>query len=224
MKTILLLEDDSSLNRGISLQLKKEGYHVFSAYTVAEAQSIFQRESVQMVISDISLPDGSGLDFGEMVRRQSDVYLIYLTAMDSDMDIVSGYDTGADDYVTKPFSLMALTYKVHALMRRLDGTGTETMISGDIVVSLRQMQASKAGQQAPLSRTELQLLIYLMENAGRIVTRDSILENVWGLDGSFVDDNTVTVNISRLKRKLDTESIENVRGLGYIWTGQVVSH
>lgn len=170
MKQILLLEDDENLNRGISLKLGREGYQVFSAYTIGEAEVIFESEQIDLVISDITLPDGNGLDFGKRVRQQSDALLIYLTAMDQEIDIVNGYDTGA-------------------LLN--------------------------------LSKTELQLLLFLLENAGHILSKESILEQVWGLDGQFVDDNTVTVNISRLKNKLGTDAIENVRGLGYIWTEKV---
>ena len=116
MKKILLLEDDESLNRGISLKLSKEGYQVLSAYTVREAKSMFEKEAIDLVISDITLPDGNGLDFGRAVREKSDVHLIYLTAMDQEIDIVNGYDTGADDYITKPFSVNILVSKVNALL------------------------------------------------------------------------------------------------------------
>ena len=119
MKQILLLEDDENLNRGISLKLWKEGYQVFSAYTIGEAEAIFGSEQIDLVISDITLPDGNGLDFGNMVREKSNAILIYLTAMDREIDIVNGYDTGADDYITKPFSVNILTSKVNAFMRRL---------------------------------------------------------------------------------------------------------
>ena len=221
MKQILLLEDDESLNRGISLKLNREGYHVFSAYTVLEAKSIFCKESIDLVISDITLPDGNGLDFGKLVREKSNAVLIYLTAMDQEIDIVNGYDTGADDYITKPFSVNIITSKVNAFMRRLGNNKEGVYSSGDIEVFVNDMQVKKAGALIPLSKTELQLFIFLFENAGHILSKESILEKVWGLDGLFVDDNTVTVNISRLKNKLGTDSIENVRGLGYLWTEKV---
>ena len=221
MKKILLLEDDESLNRGISLKLSKEGYQVLSAYTVREAKSMFEKEAIDLVISDITLPDGNGLDFGRAVREKSDVHLIYLTAMDQEIDIVNGYDTGADDYITKPFSVNILVSKVNAFMRRINETGKEILLSEGIEVSVKEMQVKKSGVPVSLSKTELQLLIYLLENAGRILSKENILERVWGLDGQFVDDNTVAVNISRLKNKLGTECIANVRGLGYLWTGKV---
>lgn len=221
MKTILLLEDDENLNRGISLKLSKEGYRVISAHTLDEAKNPFDTESIELIISDITLPDGSGLEFGKYVRSRSEVYLIYLTAMDQEIDVVNGYDTGADDYITKPFSVNILMSKVNAMMRRLQESDTGILVSDDIEVSVKEMQVKKAGKVVVLSKTELQLLLYFLENAGQILSKEKILERVWGLDGQFVDDNTVTVNVSRLKNKLGTEHLANVRGLGYIWTGKV---
>jgi len=181
----------------------------------------FQKGDYALVISDITLPDGTGLDFGRMVRAGGDTYLIYLTALDQEIDIVNGYDTGADDYITKPFSLMALVSKVNALMRRLSKVQAQIMSSGEITVHMKTMQVYKGDEPVTLSKKEFSLLLYLWENAGQIVSKESILEHVWDIDGQFVDDNTVTVNISRLKNKLGTEEIANVRGLGYIWTGKV---
>lgn len=221
MKQILLLEDEENLNKGISFKLGKEGYQVFQSYTIADAKSIFDSEKIDLVICDITLPDGNGLEFGEYIRSKSNVILIYLTAMDQEIDIVNGYDTGADDYITKPFSVNILTSKVNAFMRRLVDSDEDIYISGDIEVSIKDMQVKKADTIIPLSKTELQLLIYLLENAGHILSKENILQYIWGNDGQFVDDNTVTVNISRLKNKLNTENIENVRGLGYIWTEKV---
>lgn len=221
MKQILLLEDEENLNKGISFKLGKEGYQVFQSYTIADAKSIFNSEKIDLVICDITLPDGNGLEFGEYIRSKSNVILIYLTAMDQEIDIVNGYDIGADDYITKPFSVNVLTSKVNAFMRRLVDSDEDIYISGDIEVSIKDMQVKKAGTIIPLSKTELQLLIHLLENAGHILSKENILQYIWGNDGQFVDDNTVTVNISRLKNKLNTENIENVRGLGYIWTEKV---
>ena len=183
MKQILLLEDDENLNRGISLKLGKEGYQVFSAYTIGEAEVIFESEQIDLVISDITLPDGNGLDFGKMVREQSDALLIYLTAMDQEIDIVNGYDTGADDYITKPFSVNILTSKVNAFMRRLETKDEGVYVSSNLEVFINQIQVKKAGELLNLSKTELQLLLFLLENAGHILSKESILEQVWGLDG-----------------------------------------
>lgn len=221
MKKILLLEDEENLNRGISLKLSKEGYQVLSAYTISEAKALFEREDIDLVISDITLPDGDGLDFGRTVRERSNVLLIFLTAMDQEIDIVNGYDTGADDYITKPFSVNVLTSKVNAFMRRLHEKEEDVLLSGDIEVSIKEMKVKRAGIPILLSKTELQLLIYFLENPGHILSKENILDKVWGMEGQFVDDNTVTVNVSRLKNKLGTECIANVRGLGYVWTEKV---
>lgn len=225
---ILLLEDDKTLNRGITLTLQKAGYRVASVFTLAEAEACFTAGRFALVISDITLPDGTGLDFGRIVRKAGNTYLIYLTALDTEADMVNGYDAGADDYITKPFSLMVLVSKVNALMRRIgssaegNASGLKTcMISGEIQINCQEMKVFKNGAELSLSKKELQLLMYLWENAGQILSKEKILEHIWDVDGQFVDDNTVTVNISRLKNKLETEDISNVRGLGYIWTGNV---
>ncbi len=222
MNTIMLLEDDENLNKGISLKLRREGYQVISAFTQAEAEELWKENDIKMVICDINLPDGSGLAFGKAIRDKSDAYLLYLTALNQEIDIVNGYDTGADDYITKPFSVNAFVSKVNALMRRLNEKELTVLISGEIKVYLKEMQVMKSDNLILLSKKEIQLLVYLLENARQIVTKESILEKIWGMDGLFVDDNTVTVNISRLKSKLNTDSISNVRGLGYIWTCEVI--
>ena len=235
MKRILLLEDDRALNRGISLKLEKEGYEVLSAFSVKEAEEQFQKGKLDLIISDITLPDGNGMDFCREVRKRSDVYIIFLTALDQEVDIVNGYDCGADDYITKPFSLLVLISKVNACMRRTEKQSGQILISkspeikickgflisGDLEVHCHTMQVYRNRDAIVLSKKEIQLLICLMEHAGTVLTKEQILERVWDKDGQFVDDNTVTVNISRLKNKLDTNAIENIRGLGYIWTGTV---
>ena len=131
MKTILLLEDDESLNRGITFKLKKEGYKVISTYSINSALKSLEENSIDLIISDVGLPDGSGFEFCEEVRSKSNVFIIFLTALDQEVDIVTGYDLGADDYITKPFSLMVLISKVNAFMRRLENAAApEIIISG----------------------------------------------------------------------------------------------
>lgn len=221
MARILVLEDEEGLRKGISLTLLREGYMVDSACCIKEAEEFLEEQGYELVICDIMLPDGSGLDFGSKVRKESNSYLMYLTAMDTEIDMVNGYETGADDYLTKPFSLMVLVSKVAALMRRMDEQAGERLCSGDIVVSLKDMSVTKGGESISLSKKELKLLVYLMEHAGRIVTKENITEHIWDYDGQFLDENTVPVNISRLKNKLKTDAIGNVRGLGYLWTEKV---
>ena len=225
MQRILLLEDDRNLNRGISLKLEKEGYEVSSAFSVQEAEALFDVVKPDLIISDVNLPDKSGLDFCADIRRKSQVYLIFLTALDSEVDMVNAYDLGADDYITKPFSLMVLVSKVHALMRRARREREEprhSICSGKIRISCREMNAYLEEEPLALSKKEWQLLLYFMENAGQILSKEQILEHVWDVDGQFVDDNTVPVNVSRLKRKIGGEYIQNVRGMGYLWIKESV--
>ena len=196
MKRILLLEDDRALNRGISLKLEKEGYEVLSAFSVKEAEEQFQKGKLDLIISDITLPDGNGMDFCREVRKRSDVYIIFLTALDQEVDIVNGYDCGADDYITKPFSLLVLISKVNACMRRTEKQSGQILISGDLEVHCHTMQVYRNRDAIVLSKKEIQLLICLMEHAGTVLTKEQILERVWDKDGQFVDDNTVTVNIA----------------------------
>lgn len=225
MGKILLVEDDRNLNRGISFKLEKEGYEVSSAFSVREAEALFDVIKPDLVISDVHLPDKSGLDFCRDIRKKSHVYLIFLTALDTEADMIHAYDLGADDYITKPFSLTVLVSKVHAVMRRTGRarSGTKTSIcSGELRVSYTEMRASRGEQMLALSKRELQLLLYFMENAGQILSKDQILEHVWDVDGQFVDDNTVPVNVSRLKRKIGEGYIQNVRGMGYLWMKESV--
>ena len=230
MLKILLLEDDKSLNRGISLKLQKEGYEVLSAFGVTEAEEVFRTNQIDLIISDITMNDGNGLDFAREVRKKSDVHILFLTALDQEVDIVNGYDVGADDYITKPFSLMVLISKVNAIMRRIESrqNGSEEtgeLYAEDICMQSVQLMFFKGGEELNLSKKEIQLLHYFLEHPGQIISKEQILEAVWGLDGQFVDDNTVPVTISRLKKRLSSneegEYIKNVRGLGYLWTTKV---
>lgn len=221
MKTILLLEDDRNLNTMITRRLEKEGYCVLSAFTIAEAKEHAKREEIAMVINDVMLPDGNGMEFATQLREERKTLLIYLTAMDQEMDIINGYDGGADDYITKPFSLLILISKVNAFMRRYQEQEEGVLRSGNITVYLRDMKVTKGEEIVSLTKKELQILLLLLEHAGHIVSKEQILEHVWDKDGQFVDDNTVSVNISRLKNKLEINAISNVRGIGYVWTEPV---
>lgn len=203
------------------MRLEKEGYQVLSAFGMSQAEELMKQHEVHLIITDITLEDGNGKEFCRRVREYSSVYLIFLTALDEEIDVVSGYDLGADDYITKPFSLMVLVSKVHALMKRVDVAEAVYLISGDIRVSLREMKVWKGREPLFLSKKEMQLLIFFLENPRQIFSKEQIADAVWDMDGQFMDDNTVPVNISRLRKKLDNDEIQNVRGIGYIWTKEV---
>lgn len=235
MGKILLLEDDKSLNRGISFKLKKEGFEVETAFCIGEAKNIFENNKIDLIITDIGLPDGSGFDFCEEIRKTSNVYIIMLTALDEEFNAVMGYEIGADDYVTKPFSLAILVSKVKAFMKRAgnnekEKTSENILVSediefdyGDYTLILNREDTEKV----QLTKTEGKLLKLLMENAMNIIQKEQILEILWDMDGNFVDDNTVAVYMRRLRKKVEKDPsepifIKNIRGIGYKWNAGCV--
>lgn len=219
---ILLVEDDLSLSRGISLKLQKEDYTVHCASCLAAARKLFKEHHIALIVCDIGLPDGSGLDFCLEVRKTSRVHFLFLTAMDTEIDMINGYEAGADDYIAKPFSLMVLLSKVNAIMRRQPGSAHPILVSGDITLYPEEKRASKNGEFLTLTANEHKLLSYFMQNPLHILSKEQLLGALWDMDGNFVDENTIAVNIRRLREKIEDDPsspsyIKNVRGLGYIW-------
>ena len=227
-KKILLVEDDASLCRGISFKLKKEGYEVLTSPTVKDAIVIFENNKIDLVISDITLEDGDGYELCQKIRQNSDVLFIFLTALDQEVDMVTGYDLGADDYITKPFSLMVLISKVNALMRRtsLREESKRIIRCRNLSFYPEEMKLLINNEEVILSKNEYKLLNRLIKNSGQIVTKGQLLEALWDKDGAFVDENTVAVNIRRLREKIeDIPSepvfIKNIRGIGYRWNEEI---
>lgn len=221
---ILLLEDDESLQRAVSLKLTKENYPVYRASDIKTALVLYRQHRMPLILCDINLPDGSGLDFCRLIREESDVYFLFLTSYDTDQDMIRGYDAGADDYITKPFSLDVLVSKVNALMRRrFPGEHkTDVIRSGSLELFPDENRAKKNGQYLALTANEQKLLSYFMENPLRILSKNQLLSAIWDIDGNFVDENTLAVNIRRLREKIEDDPsnpayLKNVRGLGYIW-------
>ncbi|MCQ2012671.1 response regulator transcription factor [Clostridium butyricum] len=221
MKSILLLEDEKSLSRGISFKLKKEGYTVYAVSNIKDARDMFKNNEIDLIISDVGLPDGSGFDFCEEIRKISNVHIIMLTALDQEVDIVTGYEIGADDYITKPFSLIVLISKVNAFMRRIGDISNEHIITSDqLSFDYLGNKLLKENEELMLSKTEGKLLKYLMENSCHTITKDQLMEALWDIDGNYVDENTIAVNIRRLRQKVEENPsspkyIKNIRGVGY---------
>lgn len=228
MNTILLVEDDISINRGISFKLNKEGYNVFSAKTIAEAQTLFEENKIDLILLDVGLPDGNGFEFCKMIREKNDTLIIFLTACDQEVDIVTGLDMGADDYIVKPFSLMVLMSKINALLRRSQRKSLNGNIeSGNISFNINELKLYKNQTEIILSKTEIRLLKYFIENPKQVVTKEQLLSQLWDVNGNFVDQNTLAVNIRRLREKIEDnpsepQYIKNVRGIGYIWAEECV--
>lgn len=223
MSKILVLEDEESVNRGICFTLAKEGYEVISCNRVQDAKAGYVRESPELLICDINLPDGSGLDFITWVRQKSKAYIICLTAKDSEMDYVMGYGAGADDYVAKPFSLSVLMLKIQAFFLRKGIEESPDMIySGDISVCFSKMLVLKNKEEIICTKNEWKLLVLFLQHPNQILSKNQILEQLFDSEGDFVDENTIAVNIRRLREKIEKdpskpEYIKNIRGMGYIW-------
>lgn len=215
---ILLVEDDVYLREGLCELLAKESYEVMCVCNYAEGKQIFSENDFDLVILDIMLPDGNGLDLCCFIRQSgSDVPILFLTACDEEFQIVRGLDAGADDYVTKPFRLLELLSRIRALLRRK--TTSTFYESGDIRLDIKNMTVKKGKDPLLLTPTEFQIISVLIQNSGVIVTRNSLLQRVWDSDGNFIDDNTLSVHISRLRDKIGRNCISTVRGAGYRWEG-----
>ncbi len=212
---ILLAEDDEFLRSGLMEMFQKEGYEVESAGTCSAAISAFESSPFDLVILDVMLPDGNGFAICSQIRKSSgSVPILFLTACDDEIQIVRGLDSGADDYVTKPFRLLELLSRVRALLRR---NVKSVPASGNIVVNEDNMTVQISGEKIYLTPTEYHILCILLRNRGIIVTRDSLLQGIWDCEGAYVDDNTLSVHISRLREKIGASNIKTVRGVGYRW-------
>ena len=227
MQHILIVEDDLDIQDLLRNFLQEVGYEITIASDGMEAIALFSSAHFDLILLDIMLPKIDGFTVCELIRKQSQVPIIMLTALNGEEEQIRGLDLQVDDYITKPFSLMVLVSKVQAFMRRVEGVcGHNRILSGNIEVNYGEMRALKRNADGvtplTLSKKELQIMIYFMENARQILSKEQILEYVWDVDGQFVDDNTVPVNISRLKGKIGNDYIQNVRGMGYIWTEESV--
>lgn len=229
MERILLLEDDKSLVTGLTLALGRAGYALDTARTLAEAGHLWQAGRYDLLMLDVILPDGTGFDFCREVRRTSGVPILFLTASDEEMDIITGLDLGGDDYITKPFKLGVLLSRVHALLRRAGGFGAQQateLCSGGIRVDLLAGRAEKNGVPLELTATEYKLLCLFLRSPGQVLTKETILNALWDCEGNYVDTNTLTVYIRRLRLKVEDDPgspqrLVTVRGMGYRWNGDV---
>lgn len=228
MNRILLLEDDLSLIRGLSFALNKQGFEIEIARTIKEAEECWRKGRYNLLILDVSLPDGCGFDLCKMVRKESEVPIIFLTASDEEMNIIMGLDIGGDDYITKPFKLGVLISRVNALLRRTksnEKNDTE-LVSNGIKINLLQAQAYKNGEQIDLTTGEYKLLCLFIQNPNIVLTKEQILQRLWDCDANYIDSSTLTVYIRRLRMKVENnpsepEIILTVRGMGYKWNENI---
>ena len=222
MKDLLIVEDDRALGEGIRLALQAPELRLQLCHTLAEAGALAARQPFDLLILDINLPDGNGLDFLRALRQEHAVPVILLTANDLETDIVAGLELGADDYITKPFSLAVLRARVHAQLRRGTPAQTERVEIDRFSFDFGRMEFQRDGQPVELSKTEQKLLRLLVENRGRTLTRAQLVDRIWTDGAAYVDENALSVTVKRLRDKLEeTPSrprfIKTVYGLGYTW-------
>lgn len=215
MKSILIVEDDKNLNKGLMLALK-DNYRTFTADSIQGALEYVSKSD--LIILDMNLPDGDGLDLIEQVRKHNDLPIIVLSARNMEMDIVTAIQMGADDYITKPFSLGILLAKIERILERTDLKRNNQFTFGEMKFDFNRGEYTVKTERVHLTITEEKILYYLIQARGDIVTREMLLDKIWSTNESFIDENTLSVNVNRLRKKLEPENpIETVYGVGYKW-------
>ena len=225
MINILLVEDDSTLAIGLKYALENEGFGVELANTIEAATKALNQTQFDLIILDIMLPDGNGYDFCRYIRKQSNIPIIFLTSYDEEVNIVLGLDIGGDDYIIKPFRVMELMSRIKAVLRRHKASQQKEpayFVSGDIKISPESRKVKKNDNEIILTPIEYRLLLSFIKHPHQVLTRGQILECLWDIDGEFVDDNTLSVYIRRLREKIEDNPsspsyIKTVRGVGYRW-------
>lgn len=229
MNKLLLIEDDEALALGIEFTLRDEGYEVVRGATLAQGKGFFEKEEFDLILLDINLPDGNGYDLCKYIRTKSEVPIIFLTALDDEVNVVLGLEIGGDDYITKPFRVRELLSRIKALIRRSSKTqvsGTK-MKSGELEINTLDTTVKKKGQEITLTAQEYKLLLIFMSNSNVMMKREEILSKLIEGDEVFFDENTLSVYIKRIREKIEDnprepQYIVTQRGLGYKWTGEVV--
>lgn len=219
---IFVLEDDVAIGMGLSYSLENEGYKVTLAKSIDEAEKIINEEKFGLYLLDLALPDGSGYEICKKVKAQGDLPVIFLTAFDDEINVVTGLELGADDYISKPFRVRELLARIKNVLRRCNNENAEgKVIIGDMVVNTAEAKVTIKNEEIILTAMEYRLLLSFINNRGRVLSRQQLLEDIWDVDGDFVNDNTLTVYIKRLRDKIEKDAnnpelIKTVRGMGYI--------
>lgn len=221
MKTILIVEDDRVLNRGVSFALKKEGYEIISAYSLEEAKNVIIKNDINFLLLDINLPDGSGLDLCEQISDIMDFPIVFFTANDTEEDMIKGFERGCDDYISKPFSMDILKLKINAILKRSHTKDKNEFKYKDLRIDYDSRKVYVRNEEVNLTVTEYKLLELLCKNKNKAVTKELILEKLWDCNGNYVDENAISVNIRRLRKKIEVdpknpEYIITLFGIGYI--------
>nr|WP_302664972.1 response regulator transcription factor [uncultured Agathobaculum sp.] len=224
MKRIFFVEDDLSLIHGLSFALQQQGYEIVNARTCQEAEALWQAGDYDLVILDVTLPDGSGYDLCRLIRQSSKVPILFLTAADEETDVIMGLDIGGDDYITKPFKLAIFLSRVNALLRRSGDfrQPDDTLQSGGITVHQLTREVTKDGAPVELTTSEYKLLCLFLEHPNLVLSPEQILGRLWDCEQNYIDSSTLTVYIRRLRAKIEDDPsnpkrIITVRRMGYKW-------
>lgn len=219
---IFLLEDDEAIGIALTYSLQSEGYEVMLAKSIREAKSVIDNHTFSLYLLDLTLPDGSGYDICKAVKAHGDYPVIFLTAYDDEANVVMGFDLGADDYIAKPFRLKELLARIKSVLRRYSKETADGIINiQNIRVNTNEARVFKNDEEVILTAMEYRLLLTMLNNRGIVLTRNRLLEDIWDVEGDFVNDNTLTVYIKRLRNKIEENPaepkiIKTVRGMGYI--------
>lgn len=219
---IFVLEDDEAIGIGLSYTLKIEKYEVTLVKTVAEAKKTVENEEFDLYILDLTLPDGNGYEVCSLIKSKGDLPVIFLTAYDDEINVVTGFELGADDYISKPFRVRELLARVKSVLRRYSKDNADGIVKiGELSVNTAEARVLLRGEEVILTAMEYRLLLSFVNNRGTVLTRRKLLEEIWDVDGDFVNDNTLTVYIKRLRDKIendpnDPQYIKTVRGMGYL--------
>ena len=222
MQNILVVEDDPDLNQAIGYALQKAGYGVYSTATIKGGKKLFRGKEMDLILLDVNLPDGEGFSFCKWVKAQREVPVIYLTARDLEEDALEGYESGAEDYVTKPFSMKILLRKIEVILKRMTPANHLIFEDSYISIDLENARVAVKGKECPVTPTECRLLRQFLLNRGQLLTYDLLLERLWDSGGQFVDKHALAVNVNRLRGKIEDKDhryISNVYGMGYQWIG-----
>lgn len=219
-KRLLIIEDDTDLREGLSFSFSSDGYRVTEAPTKAEGLREIRKNVYDMVLLDCNLPDGTGFELCREVRSYSSIPMVMLTVRDTELDEIQALELGVNDYLSKPFSLGVLKARVKRILQ--EKTETSRIVTGSLTIDQNTCKVWKQGEEIQLSKLEYRLLLYFIENKNHILSKEQILEKIWDSDGKYVDNNTVSVNISRLRTKIEEDAsrparIKTVHGIGYIW-------
>ena len=217
MKKILLIEDNEAIIMGLKYSLEQENFQVISAKTAKESKEKLDNKSIDIVLLDVSLPDGNGFEICKEIKEKNDIPIIFLTAQDEETSIVLGLDLGADDYIVKPFRTRELISRIKSVLRRYGKKEENNIIQyKDIKIDTISAKVYKNNKEIIFTSLEYRILLMLFTNQNKLITREQLLEKIWDIAGNFVNDNTLTVYIKRIREKLEDDSIiKTVRGLGY---------